>query len=225
MRLDIFRIVAYNVCISFNRFKPVAHMNSVSTTPPNHQQLYEIAEQQAGYFTAAQAQAVGFSRPLLSYYTKAGRFDRVRQGIYRLVQFPGSPYEDLFVAWLRTGPDSVISHESALAVYELSDVLPGEAHVIVPRTASRRRKGIRLHTNRLNTDEVTQRAGLPITTVARTIADVIANGLAQEQVGQAIQEALQRGLTTRESLLAQAMRRGGQIGRVLGRLLQPEESL
>jgi predicted transcriptional regulator of viral defense system len=199
-------------------------MNSVSTIPPNHQQLYEIAEQQAGYFTAAQAQAVGFSRPLLSYYTKAGRFDRVRQGIYRLVQFPGSPYEDLFVAWLRTGPDSVISHESALAVYELSDVLPGEAHVIVPRTASRRRKGIRLHTNRLETDEVTQRAGLPITAVARTIADVIASGLAQEQVGQAVQEALRRGLTTRESLLAQAVRRGGKIDRVLGRLLQPEES-
>jgi predicted transcriptional regulator of viral defense system len=200
-------------------------MNSVSTTPPDHQQLYEIAEQQAGYFTAAQAQAAGFSRPLLSYYTKVGRFDRIRRGIYRLVQFPGSPYEDLFVAWLRTGPDSVISHESALAVYELSDVLPAEVHVIVPRTASRRRRGIRLHTNRLRTDEVTQRAGLPITTAARTIADVIASGLAQEQVGQAIEEALRRGLTTRESLLAQAARRGGRVGRVLGRLLKPEESL
>ncbi len=141
------------------------------------------------------------------------------------MQFPGSPYEDLFVAWLRTGPDSVISHESALAVYELSDVLPAEVHVIVPRTASRRRRGIRLHTNRLRTDEVTQRAGLPITTAARTIADVIASGLAQEQVGQAIEEALRRGLTTRESLLAQAARRGGRVGRVLGRLLKPEESL
>ena len=107
-------------------------------------QLYEIAEQQAGYFTAAQALEAGYSRPLLSYYTKVGRFDRVHRGVYRLVQFPGSPYEDLFVACLRTGPDSVISHESALAVYELSDVLPGEVHVIVPRTASRRRVGIRL---------------------------------------------------------------------------------
>jgi hypothetical protein len=52
------------------------------------------------------------------------------------------------------------------------------------------------------------------------IADVIAGGLAQEQVGQAIQEALRRGLTTRENLLAQATRRGGQISRVLERLLQ-----
>ena len=52
----------------------------ISTTPSDHQQLYEIAEQQAGYFTAAQAQAAGFSRPLLSYYTKVGRFDRMRLG-------------------------------------------------------------------------------------------------------------------------------------------------
>jgi len=215
--LDIFWIFAYNVCILFNIFKPVAHMNPVSTTRPDHQRLYEIAEQQAGYFTTAQAGAVGFSRPLLSYYARTGRFDRIRQGIYRLVQFPGSPYEDLFVAWLRTGPNSVISHESALAVYELSDVLPGEAHVIVPRSASRRRKGIRLHTNRLRPDEVTRRAGLPITTVARTIADVIASGLAQEQAGQAIREALRRGLTTRESLLAQAARQGGQVARMLQR--------
>jgi predicted transcriptional regulator of viral defense system len=149
--------IPYNMCILFNMVERVAHMNPVSNTSPDHQQLYQIAEQQAGYFTAAQAQAVGFSRPLLSHYAKTGHFDRVQRGIYRLAHFPGSPYQDLFVAWLRTGPDSVISHESALAVYELSDVLPGEVHVIVPRTASRRRKGIRLHTHRLGTDEVTQR--------------------------------------------------------------------
>jgi predicted transcriptional regulator of viral defense system len=199
-------------------------MNTVSSTRPDHQQLYEVAEQQAGYFTAAQAQAAGFSRLLLSYHNKEGRFHRIRRGIYRLVQFPASPHEDLFVAWLRTGPHSVISHESALAVYELSDVLPAEVHVIVPRTASRRRKGIRLHTNRLRTDEVTQRAGLPITTVARTIADVTASGLAEEQVRQAIEEAVQRGLATRESLLGQAARRSGRTRRMLELLLQQEEA-
>lgn len=198
-------------------------MDTVFPISPDHQQLYEIVERQAGYFTAAQAQAAGFSRPLLSYYTKMGRFNRIRWGIYRLVQFPASPYEDLFVAWLRTGHDSVISHESALAVYELSDALPSEIHIIVPRTASRRKAGIRLHTNRLETDEVTQRAGLPITTVARTIADVITSGLARDQIRQAIHEALQRGLTTRESLLTQTARRGRQISRVLENLLQSEE--
>jgi predicted transcriptional regulator of viral defense system len=188
-------------------------------THPDHQKLYEIAEEQAGYFTSAQAQIAGFSLPLLSYHATTGRYDRIDHGLYRFVQFPGSPYEDLFVAWLRTGPESVISHESALAVYELSDVLPAEVNIIVPRTASRRREGIRLHTNQLRSDEVTRRDGLPITTVARTIADVIANGLPTELVEQAVREALRRGLTTRESLLDQAERRGGRISHVLKSIL------
>ena len=60
---------------------------------------------------------------------------------YRLSRFPPSRFEDLFVAWLKCGPKSAISHESALAIYDLSDVLPAEVHITVPRTASRRRRG------------------------------------------------------------------------------------
>ena len=194
-------------------------------TNPDHQQLYEIAEEQAGYFTSAQAQSAGFSLPLLSYHAATGRYDRVDHGLYRLVQFPASPYEDLFVAWLRTGPESVISHESALAVYELSDMLPAEVNIIVPRTASRRREGIRLHTNRLRSDEVTERAGLPITTVSRTIADVITDGMSTDLVEQAVEEAVQRGLTTRESIQIQAKRRGGRIVKVLKYVLNDKERI
>ncbi|MBI4789282.1 MAG: type IV toxin-antitoxin system AbiEi family antitoxin domain-containing protein [Chloroflexi bacterium] len=112
-------------------------------------QLYPIAEQQAGYFTSQQALAAGLSQPLLSYYTRTGQLVRIKRGIYRLAQFPEMPYADLFVAWLQTGNESVISHDSALVVYGLSDVLSSEIHITAPRTASRRRRGIRLHTNRL----------------------------------------------------------------------------
>jgi len=116
---------------------------------PNHNQLYQIAEGQAGYFTARQAREAGFSAERLTNSCKAGNIFRVASGVYRLARFPASPFEDLFVAWLRTGPNSVISHESALAVYQLTDVLPGEIHVIIPRTASRRHAGIRLHRRHL----------------------------------------------------------------------------
>jgi predicted transcriptional regulator of viral defense system len=143
---------------------------------PDYDQLYEIAEAQAGYFTTRQAKKAGFSGERLSANVKKGRFARDAQGVYRLNHFPGSPHEDLFVAWLRAGPSAVVSHESALSVYELSDVIPSEVHLIVPRTASRRRTGIRQHTNQLQADEITERNGLPITTVERTIADVIVSG-------------------------------------------------
>lgn len=190
------------------------------TTSPDYDQLYEIAESQAGYFTAAQARGAGFSWERLSSNAKTGRFQRISRGVYRLTHFPSSSFEDLFVAWLRTGPSSVISHESALSVYELSDLLPSEVHVIIPRTASRRRQGIRLHTNRLEPDEVTVREGLPITTVERTIADVAQSGQTEEQIRLAIQEALQRGLTTKKDLCLQADRHGGRAARLIHKAIE-----
>lgn len=184
-------------------------------TMPDYNRLYETAEGQAGYFTASQAREAGFNWERLSNNVKSGLFIRVARGVYRLTRFPASPHEDLFVAWLKTGRSAVISHESALSLYELSDVLPGEIHVIVPRTSSRRRKGIRQHTNRLAPDEVTRRQGLPVTTVARTIADVSMSGLAAELILQALHEAIRRGLVTGEELLSYAELRGGRMKRLI----------
>jgi predicted transcriptional regulator of viral defense system len=189
---------------------------------PDHDALYQLAEQQAGYFTVVQARDAGFTYSLLSYHVGTGRFERVRPRVYRIVQFPSSPHEDLYVAWLRAGPHGVISHDSALALYGLSDLLPHRTHVTVPRTASRRRPELQLHTKRLEPDDLTRYEGLPVTTVLRTLADVAAAGLADEQVRQAIQEALRRGLVTRESLLRLTVSRGGRIKRLVDQVLGEE---
>jgi predicted transcriptional regulator of viral defense system len=195
-------------------------MNSRPANQSSYEALYQAAEQQAGYFTAAQARAAGYSQRQLTYYVKTHRFDRMRPGVYRLSQYPSSPNEDLFLAWLEVGPQAVISHESALALYELSDALPTVVHLTIPPQASRRHAGLRLHTNRLSTDEITRFGGLPVTTVPRTIVDVAASGLAEEVVIQAVQQAVQRGLTTMESLRAAAERRGGRARRLIQRALR-----
>lgn len=177
--------------------------------------LYDIAEAQAGYFTAAQATVAGVDRRRLAYYATVGRLQRIRHGIYRLAQFPHSRYEDLFIAWLTAGPNAVISHESALLLYDLSDLLPEAIHVTVPRSASRGRLGLRIHTNCLSADDITQREGLPVTTASRTIVDVALSGLSDEFVLQATHEALQAGLTTPEQLLAKAGQRSARLARLL----------
>lgn len=185
-----------------------------------YNRLYQIAEAQAGYFTTAQAAAAGVDRKRLARYAVVGRLERVRRGVYRLVPFPRSAHEDLFVAWLEMGPDSAISHDSALALYELSDVLPAAIHVTVPPTASRRHPGLRLHTNRIIPQEITYYDALPVTTVARTIADVALAGLADELVEQAVQEAVQRGLVTPMLLLAAAEPRGPRVIGIIRRALE-----
>ena len=184
------------------------------------ERLYDVAERQAGYFTTAQAKETGFSQSQLTYHVRSGRFIRARRGVYRLTRFPATPYEDLFVAWLAAGPDAVISHDSALALYDLSDALPARIHLTVPRSASRRRRGLALHTNQLDPEEVTTVEGLPVTTVSRTIADVAASGLAEEQVIQAAQQAVERGLVSEAVLRSYAQGRGGRPQRLMDRALR-----
>lgn len=177
--------------------------------------LFGIAEAQAGYFTTAQAKSVGVQRAQLSRYATTGKLEHMRQGIYRLKPFPRVPHEDLFIAWLAAGPDAVVSHDSALALYELSDALPMAIHITVLRTTSRRRSGFRLHTNRITAAEITHYGAMRITTVPRTISDVAADGLADELVMQAVAEALSRGLTSPEQLLAAAASRGSAVLRLI----------
>jgi predicted transcriptional regulator of viral defense system len=189
---------------------------------PDIDTLYLIAEDQAGYFTTKQAAEAGYYRQRLYDLANRGQFIRIGHGIYRLARFPASRFEELHIASLRTGPDSVVSHDSALSVYDLSDVLPTKTHIIIPRTGSRRRKGIQLHTHKLEADEITKREGLRITTVERTLADVIVGGISYQHARQAIQEALQRGLTTEIRLLNHAERRKGKAAKIISQILEEE---
>jgi len=107
-----------------------------------------------------------------------------------------------------------------LAVYDLSDILPAGIHVIMPRTGSRRRDGIRLYTNHIEIDEITKREGLAITTPSRTIADVIVNGLGSDLVRQAVEEAMKRGMVTKAQLLEQADRRRGRVKKTIQDILE-----
>jgi len=190
-------------------------MNDERPVRNSAQELYNLAEPQSGYFTTAQAREAGYSQRKLTYYVRAGRFLRVHPGIYRLAQYPGGPHEDLYVAQLRCGPASVISHDSALAYYGLSDVLPGRIHVTIPRTASHRHALLQIHTNRLGANDVKNVGGLRITSVTRTIADVAFAGLADELVVQATREAIERGMVLQSALLEYAQRRGGRMLRLV----------
>jgi predicted transcriptional regulator of viral defense system len=187
---------------------------------PDEGELYLVAETRAGYFTTAQAADAGYSRSLLAHHAASGNLERVEHGVYRLRRYPESPHADLVVASLRAGDAAAISHESALALWDLSDVMPFEIHVTVPRTASRRRPGLRLHTSALGEDDVTEREGVRVTTVERTIADVARSGLADELVLQAIDEAVGRGLTTRARLQSLGETRGGRTKRLVDRALR-----
>ena len=186
---------------------------------PDSDSLYELAEGQGGYFGASQTRELGFGSDLITYHAKQGNFLRAARGIYRLKRSPASPFEDLIVACLRAGPKAAVSHETALAVYGLSDLMPAQIHLIVPRTKSRRLRGLKLHRHRLGEGDVTRRDGVQVTTPIRTLLDVAAAGVSEEHVAQAVREALQRGLVQRHELLSAAQSRGGRAREVIGKAL------
>ena len=198
----------------------IPYIINIMKRQPDFNHLFQIAEDQAGYFSTRQAHKAGYSLERLSDLTTRGQFIRIEQGVYRLTHFPATRFEDLHIASLKTGPASVISHESALAVFELSDILPTAVHVIIPKTGSRRRKGIQFHTSTLEEDEITQREGLRVTTVERTIADVTLSGISYQHIQQAIQEALRRGLITEKKLRKQAERRKGRVEKYISEILK-----
>jgi len=176
----------------------------------DHDQLYATAESQNGYFTAVQALEAGMDRSTLSHHARpGGRYERIGRGVYRLRHFPTSPLEHVVAAWLPLRPaGGVVSHESALELYDLADVIPDIVHISVPRSqrGQRPRAGVRLHTltRPLAGEEIREMSGVTATSPERTIVDCVDGGTQPEQVELAIRQALARGLTTKRRLTAAA---------------------
>ena len=191
----------------------------------DHDGLYALAEAQAGYFTAQQAVNAGMDRSTLHHHARpGGRYERARRGLYRLRHFPSSPHEHVMAAWLPLrGAGAVVSHESALELHELSDVIPDAVHLSLPRSerGQRRRTGVRLHTLNRPPEkaEILEIAGLPVTSPERTIVDALETGTQPEQIEMAVRQTLERGLTTPRRLRAAASTRPARIRKFIERRL------
>lgn len=186
------------------------------TSKPNQEELFGIASEQGGYFTAKQAGNCGYSRALLSHHAKQGRFVRARQGLYRLRDYPSSSREDVLAAWLTASKDvAVVSHESALDLQNLSDIVPSHVHLTVPRQNRnmRSRPGVRVHTTTrsFGQGETVTREGIRMTSPTRSILDVAQTGASPEQVEMAVIQAIDRGLATKQGLRAGADKRNRRV--------------
>ena len=186
-------------------------------------QLYQIAEDQAGYFSLVQAREIGLRRNQIYRDLKRGKFEKANQGVYRFVQFPASRFEEIHVAVLSAGQHALVGFQSALYVYDLSDIIPDEIHLILPITSSRRRPGIRVHTIQLTPGDISRLEGLPITSVDKTIIDCAFAHVEDEQIRIAVFQSLRRGMTTRQKLIDQARNRSIRIQELISKAVEEVE--
>ena len=165
-------------------------------------QLYALAETQGGYFTAADAKALGYLYPHQHFHARRKNWIRVDRGIFRLKHFPTSSHEDLIHWWLWSRKQGVISHDSAAAIYDLGDILPRKTHLTVPQ---RFRKvappSVILHKATLKETDVERREGFPITTPLHTILDLAQAHLDPERLSLVTKDALKKGLVTAKAIL------------------------
>lgn len=173
-------------------------------TRPDWNHLFETAAAQEGLFTTKQAAEAGYSSQLLVHYVNTSKAVRVRRGIYRLVHFPAGEHEELVAAWLWSELTGVVSHQSALALHGLSDVLPAHIHLTLPANWCRRRfrvpTDIVLHHADVPHEDRSWFGAVPTTNPRRSLNDCAKGGLSPELLRQAAQQALQRGLVTMNEL-------------------------
>lgn len=171
--------------------------------------LFEIAEQQQGFFTTKQAKAAGFAENTHPYHVQVGNWIREYRGIYRLALFPATDRPDLvlWALWSRNRNEKVegvYSHQTALSLYELSDLNPAKLHMTVP-TGFRRNSDIPgilvLHYADLPESDVQAAQGFKFTRPLRTILDLIEAGTVERNfIRQALRQAIDRGLITRQQI-------------------------
>jgi predicted transcriptional regulator of viral defense system len=171
--------------------------------------LFAIAEGQGGFFTAKQAEEAGFDRTHHAYHVRVGNWHREHRGVFRLAQFPVPERSDLVLwsLWSRNREDhvqGVYSHQTALSIYDLSDLMPAKLHMTVPlkfRRSANIPSIVVLHFDDLPANEVEEREGYRLTRPIRTIVDVSnQREVSGEILSKAFTEARVRGLVTGQDI-------------------------
>ncbi len=164
-------------------------------------ELAELAGEQYGYITQADARSLGIPSDTLVKMARREQLERVSTGVYRMALIPPTPLDPYMQATLwPVGPRGILSHETALDLHALSDVNPAQIHLTVPTHHRPRRTVPRvyaIHHADLREDELTLHEGLPIVTPERAIRECHAAHLGPALIRQAIDDAERTGLLSR----------------------------
>jgi predicted transcriptional regulator of viral defense system len=165
-------------------------------------ELFALAEEHDGLLTSKEARAAGIQDSVLVRLAQRGRLERMTRGVYRISHYPANrlaQYREA-VLWAKAsqGPEHIaLSHETALLLYGVSDANPSRVNLPVPTSARLRRKcpeWVAVHRANFSPEDIGEHEGLPVTTVSRTILDVLSATHRTDVVRQSVSDAVRKGL-------------------------------
>lgn len=157
-----------------------------------------LARRQHGVVERQQLLRLGFSEEAVDGRLRTGRLYRLHLGVYAFGHQIVSREGRWIAAVLASGPEAVLSHWSAAALWTIR---PNSRTIIDVTTRHRSRSwgGIKRHVSRVPEDERTVEEGIPVTSVPRTIFDLAATESA-DVVANLLREAEFRELRDRLTL-------------------------
>lgn len=155
-----------------------------------------IAGRQHGVVSYGQLRAAGLRKDAIHRRVTARRLHQLHRGVFAVGHRALSPQGRWMAAALALGDGAAVSHRSAAELWGLLPPARGPVHVSVSgRGGRRRRPGVRVHRPQsLSPGMLTRRSGIPVTTPARTIAD-LRRSVDPSVLRQAIRQAEVLGLT------------------------------
>jgi hypothetical protein len=171
-----------------------------------------LAARQHGVVARWQLRLLGFGRSAIQVRVDGGRLHRLFRGVYAVGHGRVTRDGRRMAAVLACGPDAVLSHRSAVALWGLRPPADGRIDVSAPGRSRCGQNGIRLHSVR--TLEQADRAeldGIPVTSVHRTLLDYAEVGRRQ-QLRLAIEAADRKELFDLEQLTDLSARSQGRRG-------------
>ena len=182
------------------------------------ERVFELAASQWGLFTASQALAEGASRTQLSRMVANGRIEPASYGVYRMADGQETPYAATKAAWLSLSPkltafdrlrarprDAVVAGRTAACMH--GDAGFYETPFTFNIAASKRtaREAVVLHAWPVEERDVLLIEGLPVTSIERTVADLVREREDPSLVGGFIIGVCSRGHIMDEVRLAELL--------------------
>jgi predicted transcriptional regulator of viral defense system len=177
--------------LSYNEHMPTARFR----------ELTEIAADRQGLVRTEDAAEIGYAAGTLDTMARRGQLERVAQGVYR-VPFVGVRALGTYMAaalWPR-GVQGVLTHETALDLWDVCDINPSKIHITVPRHHRPQRKipgGYVIHREDLDPKDITAIEGVPVTTLDRALRQCAEAHVGRDLLEQAVRHGRERGLLRR----------------------------